>query len=256
MERIFEYLADDVKFVCRDGKLQALEFDHRIFNLKYMTVKEFWRVGGSEPQEVYFEENFYESEDDFKKGHPISGTKKISIEDIFSSINWRIKDCKAWIYDRGCAKLQDFTEIVDEISFDKTGRFKCVGYDMPKIYKNAEEVYNENDYVFIDENGQKHVRKAKYSVYYITAEQMAVFEELKAAIKKVEDAGMHIVFDRDSDELCVFDSERVVEFGYYDEVPEPKEEEGEIEIEMCFPESQKVVIYGINVEYHAIVKNS
>lgn len=233
-EKTIRELNADVRFVYMDGKLQRMQRDHVEYDLDKLEAKDYWRIGGGEPQLVSQDMEFYRSEENFKAGKPMGdGAFFIcTVQDVFDRCHGFIKNGKAWVYEDGRAVEWDAAEHIHKVWFDGV-RYKAVDVELPVLYKSAEGVYEWNNYICKDDKGNVEEREGKYVPLIPDADQMPIVEKLKAVLKECKEAGLKVMWDSEDYELGVINARRVEDWGYYNYV-KVNEENGERSIPLMF----------------------
>lgn len=233
-EKTIRELKVGVSFVYMDGKLQKMQRDHVEFDLDKLEAKDYWRIGGGEPQLVSQDLEFYSSEENFKAGKPMGeGAFFIrKVQDLLDRCNGFINNGKAWVYEDGRAKVWDAAEHIHKVWFDGT-RYKAMDVEFPVLYRNSEDVYDWSNYVCKDDKGNVEEREGRYVPLIPDADQMPLVEKLKAVLEECKGAGLKVMWDRDDDELGVINYRRVKDYGWASDL-EVNEEDGERTIPLMF----------------------
>lgn len=233
-EKTIRALKADVRFVYVDGKLQKMKRDHVEYDLDKLEAKDYWRIGGGEPQLVSQDMEFYSSEEHFKAGKPMGeGAFFIrKVEDLLDRCNGFIKNGKAWVYEDGRAKEWDAAEHIHKVWSDGI-QYKALDVEFPVFYRDSAHVYDWNNYVCKDDKGNVDEREGQYVPLIPDADQMPLVEKLKAVLNECEEAGLKVMWDSEDYELGVINYRRVKEYGYSCDV-EVNEEDGERTIPLMF----------------------
>lgn len=233
-EKTIRELKVEVRFVYMDGKLQKMQLDHVEYDLDKLEAKDYWRIGGGEPQLVPTEADFYSSEDNFKAGKPMGEDAFFirTVQNLLDRCHGFIKNGKAWVYEDGRAKVWDAAEHIHKVWFDGT-RYKALDVEFPVFYRDSEHVYEWNNYVCKDDKGNVEEREGRYVPLIPDADQMPLVEKLKAVIKECKEAGLKLMWDSEDCELGVINYRRVKEYGWECN-HNVNEEEGERTIPLMF----------------------
>lgn len=213
--KTFKAINPKAKFIFIDSSLQSLTFDEIIYDIACGLCTQFVVVGGKTIT-IGDSPQLYESEDDFRKGNMLDPYIEQTSGYILHRCNTSIgfADCTTWIYAGGEAKKIQAEERVS-IVVCRNGIYEITDSTLPSsLYSSAEDVYEENDYVYIDENGDRHVRKSKYGFLYIDDEQRDVFERFKAIVKEAEEKGIKFVWDNEDGSICALNGKGIDEIVY------------------------------------------
>lgn len=183
-------------------RLEWFEIDKILISFTYGVVRYIGTWGGGRTDKRLEGEQFYSSEECFKKGDSIP-KRKISIYDTFRSLyGFSPIDDYVWEYKNGRAvrkKLESFDVIINH-----KGELCC----SKTYYASEEDVYRFNDLIVVDKNGDIRLVKSPKSKLMLTNDQLSVVERMRGIIDDMIKLKM-IMYINKGYNLCFLPEEKI-----------------------------------------------
>lgn len=199
------------------------------FDLETGECVQRFNLGGEMDVAIDINNDFYESEEAFKNGRKLTPENATSDLNMRNIMYWVFESryiqedqdngAYVWTYENGEAtkwKLEEHTKKVLIVFKDPTThrRKAILDCQLPDAYRNAEEVYNFNDYTVQDGEGNVEVREGLYKRLRLSDDQNKLVDKLQEAVNECKKAGIALVFDMAEYELMAFNEANIKEFAY------------------------------------------
>lgn len=224
-----------------------------VFNLNNGKCSQEWRVANTdkvmktcytpatEEQPEQFDGKVYRSLVDFEHDAPLpigdvfntKGSERDVCAGLFKN-GYRFADSDekgayVWTFLNGEAVKWYFREHIDEVTwnYSEKGQIKVTSDyegELPQPYHNSEEVYQFNDYRFIDENGKEVVREGMLKRLLLESDQQALVEKLQAVIDECNKADITIYWSNADYTLNAVSRRKIDRIEYDPNIDEETEE--------------------------------
>lgn len=224
-----------------------------VFNLDSGLCLQEWRVANTdevidthyrpatEDEPEQFDGKLYHTLEQFEKGEPMPiseafygpNTEAHICQDLVKPghrhINTDEKGAYIWAYIKGQAVKWYFREHISEVTweYNEKGQIEVKSNcecEIPESYSSSEDVYQYNDYRFVDADGVEQVREGVLKRLMLEPDQEVLAEKLQAVIDECKAAGMCIYWSNADYTLNAVNVRRVERIEYDPSVDEDTEE--------------------------------
>lgn len=208
-------LATSNGFLFVDGKLRAYEFKSAIVNFSSGDVEYTCVIGG---EQKTFTTNdcpkVYKDEDAFKAGEFINGhhyTWAEAIRGAFFYVRDSISDsCDCTMYAVKDNEVIAVPAPMDGFVFNGRTSHPASG----TLYATREEALLHCDLIVVDEKGQETTTLSPAKRVALNEEQKEALEALEMALKRLNEVGVTLCTDTESEDLYVFSNKDIKEWTW------------------------------------------
>lgn len=205
-------LATSNGFLFVDGKLKAYEFKSAIVNFSNGDVEYTCVIGGEQKTFTTNEcPKVYKDEDAFKQGEFLNGyyyTWAEAIRNAFFYVGDSINDsCDCTMYAVKDNEVIAVPAPMDGFVFNGRTSHPASG----TLYATREHALLHCDLIVVDEKGQETVTLSPAKRVALNDEQKEALDALETALKRLNEVGVTLAMDTDSDNLYVFSDKDVKE---------------------------------------------
>lgn len=208
-------LATNNGFMFVDGKLRAYEFKSAIVNFSSGEVMYTCMLGGEEKTFTTEEcPKVYMGEEEFKQGitrgsHEYSWAE--AIRGAFFYVSNEINNSQ--FFDVYAIKGNEVVSVpAPKNGFIYNGRTSHPACG--QLFATREDALLHCDIIVVDENGQETTALSPASRVALNEEQKKAVEALETALKRLNEVGVTLCVDTDSEDLCVFSKKDVKEWTW------------------------------------------
>lgn len=205
-------LATSNGFLFVDGKLRAYEFKSAIVNFSSGDVEYTCVIGGEQKTFTTNEcPKVYKDEDAFKAGDFFTGHHYTWAEALRGAFFY-VTDCVNDSEEHSLFAVKDNEVIsvpapMDGFIFNGRTKHPAMG----TLYDTREDALLHCDLIVVDEKGQETTTLSPAKRVALNDEQKEALEALEIALKRLNEVGVTLAMDTDSDNLYVFSNKDIKE---------------------------------------------
>ena len=195
-----------------DGELTKVVVKETIYNLVDLCTE--YVIATPDGKEIRTRNcELYESESTFRSG--VKNCTTIDVTRVLNEANIKY-DVNGNVITPYVYRFVDGEPQKDFVEITAVSKKQPIGIN-GEWYRSREECIAANDYVFVDENGVRHLRKSLLQYIKLSEKQKEVFQKLDSVLKEAGECGMKIVYLMEKERLGAFnDAENKISVDYYD----------------------------------------
>ncbi len=195
-----------------DGELTKVVVKETIYNLVDLCTE--YVIATPDGKEIHTRDcELYESESTFRSG--VKNCTTIDVTRVLNEANIKY-DVNGNVITPYVYRFVDGEPQKDFVEITAVSKKQPIGIN-GEWYRNREECIAAHDYVFVDENGVRHLRKSLLQYIKLSEKQKEVFQKLDSVLKEAGECGMKIVYLMEKERLGAFnDAENKISIDYYD----------------------------------------
>ena len=195
-----------------NGKLMAYEFKSAIVNFSNGEVEYTCMLGGKQENITRAAcPEIFANEAEFQQGNSITPKNFTWVEAVRSAFFYIGANSKGEVYDMYAVRNNEVISVPAPKDGFVYSNYRTTHSEQGQYYATKDEALLHCDLIVVDEKGQETTTLSPAKRVALSEEQKEAVEALETALKRLNEVGVTLAMDTDSDDLYAFSDKDVKE---------------------------------------------